>query len=683
MTNNETSNKSRRRVIITALCAVLTVISLCFSVYYLFIGQTKLDKTVENSFELTNYTVEINVGENAILEVQERMTAVFYSTIKRGIVRGIPLTNTYSYKENGTTKTVTQSIEIFDLKGNALNYEYEDGWVLVNFGEETDYLPVDTPFDFTLKYKVNLGKDTPKTYDMFYYNILGIDWTCNIKNFDFTVTMPKSFENSKTNLYTGTYGKETKLNVGKDYNVDLNTFTITGNVKNIKPHNAITLSIGLEEGYFVGATPVEYKLSKIALYLACVCAGIAVIAFLFKGRRPKLVIPVEFYAPDDMNPAEVASIYKGKVDIEDTTSLIVWFASKKYLRIEMTDKEDIVLTKLKEYPIKGKKIYEKMLFDKLFEKDTTINLSKVRHESKTVEFIDKNGNTKSTTVDSIPLTVAKVTEKAESEKPVKKRLKTSNIVFAVMCLASVALTVTAFFRVPVLYRVMSDYKLQLIVSIAGLILLFAFTYFVFFMKHQIIGKTRILCIIGLIVTLVTTFINILVPLNNISYTLGYINWAVATVSVITVVIAGSIIYFTEEQVKYYGRVIGFRNFILNCEKEKMDLLLKDNPEYFYDILPYAYVFGITEEFISRFESLGYRIPLIDTYYMGDIAHIMMFNRALRRTTTRISTSSRSAISETKGSSTGGRSGFGGGGFSGGGGGGFSGGGFGGGGGRSR
>ena len=43
----------------------------------------------------------------------------------------------------------------------------------------------------------------------------------------------------------------------------------------------------------------------------------------------------------------------------------------------------------------------------------------------------------------------------------------------------------------------------------------------------------------------------------------------------------------------YGRVLGFRKTLIITEESRLKMLLKDNPSYFYDVLPYAYVFGIT------------------------------------------------------------------------------------------
>ena len=43
----------------------------------------------------------------------------------------------------------------------------------------------------------------------------------------------------------------------------------------------------------------------------------------------------------------------------------------------------------------------------------------------------------------------------------------------------------------------------------------------------------------------------------------------------------------------YGRIKGFRNFLEAAEKEKLEALVNDDPSYFYNILPYTYVLGIS------------------------------------------------------------------------------------------
>jgi hypothetical protein len=76
-----------------------------------------------------------------------------------------------------------------------------------------------------------------------------------------------------------------------------------------------------------------------------------------------------------------------------------------------------------------------------------------------------------------------------------------------------------------------------------------------------------------------------------------------------------------------GRILGFRDFIRTAELDKLNELIESDPEYFYHIIPYAYVFGLTNKWIKKFEDIpicmprwyrgGYRsYGAFDYYLMG-------------------------------------------------------------------
>ena len=52
---------------------------------------------------------------------------------------------------------------------------------------------------------------------------------------------------------------------------------------------------------------------------------------------------------------------------------------------------------------------------------------------------------------------------------------------------------------------------------------------------------------------------------------------------------------TEYGIKILGRIKGFKNFLETAEKEKLEEMVEKNPTYFYDILPYTYVLGISNK----------------------------------------------------------------------------------------
>ena len=124
-----------------------------------------------------------------------------------------------------------------------------------------------------------------------------------------------------------------------------------------------------------------------------------------------------------------------------------------------------------------------------------------------------------------------------------------------------------------------------------------------------------------------------------------------------------------------GRIKGFRNFIDLAEVDRINELVEKDPDYFYFILPYAYVFGLTDKWAKNFERLAPKVP---DWYDGP-AYYMTTPSVFCRT---MDTGVRSALSESVVHTTsssdfsgGGSFSSGGGGFSGGGGGGGGGGGW--------
>ena len=137
---------------------------------------------------------------------------------------------------------------------------------------------------------------------------------------------------------------------------------------------------------------------------------------------------------------------------------------------------------------------------------------------------------------------------------------------------------------------------------------------------------------------------------------------------------------TEEAEEEYADVVGFREFIAKVETDKIETLVEETPDLFYKVLPYAYVFNLTNKWIKKFESIKMSPP---DWYEGNIYNTTtgMFDyNKLTSGLTSVTAAAKTTMSSRPYESYSG--GGGGGGFSGGGGGGFSGGGGGGGGGHS-
>ena len=56
-----------------------------------------------------------------------------------------------------------------------------------------------------------------------------------------------------------------------------------------------------------------------------------------------------------------------------------------------------------------------------------------------------------------------------------------------------------------------------------------------------------------------------------------------------------------EQMK--SKIKGFKKYIELVEKNKIEMLVEQNPNYFYDILPFAYVLDVSKKWIEKFENI--------------------------------------------------------------------------------
>ena len=107
-----------------------------------------------------------------------------------------------------------------------------------------------------------------------------------------------------------------------------------------------------------------------------------------------------------------------------------------------------------------------------------------------------------------------------------------------------------------------------------------------------------------------------------------------------------------------GNLQGFKKFIEVSESSRLKTLVEQDPQYFYNILPYAYLFGVSDKWIKKFESI---IPLAPSWYRGTrFSHTSFRNISNSMKTVSVPSAANGGISSKSG---------GGGGFSGGGGGG--------------
>lgn len=130
---------------------------------------------------------------------------------------------------------------------------------------------------------------------------------------------------------------------------------------------------------------------------------------------------------------------------------------------------------------------------------------------------------------------------------------------------------------------------------------------------------------------------------------------------IAVIILALFMFFGSKRTKagnqVYGQILGFKEFIKKAELDRLKMLVEENPGYYYDIMPYAYVLGLSDQWIENFETM--HMPEPDWYSGRD-----PFGDAIFYSMVRSANACATPPETSGGGSSGG--GFSGGGFSGGG-----------------
>lgn len=111
-----------------------------------------------------------------------------------------------------------------------------------------------------------------------------------------------------------------------------------------------------------------------------------------------------------------------------------------------------------------------------------------------------------------------------------------------------------------------------------------------------------------------------------------------------------------------GRIRGFRTFLEAAEKPKLEALVLEDPSYFYNILPFTYVLGVSDTWIKKFEAITLSPPdWYDSNTAFSMAAFGSFMDSTMITASETMSSSPSSSGGSGGGSSGGGSGGGGGG----------------------
>ena len=562
----------------------VTVIVLCL----MFTGSQVF---AEDGFVIDSYDTKIDVGEDNRFQVTEKITADF-SVPKHGIIRYIPVRGTVR-RTDGSRDTMKAKVKGLDVEGENYSTSRDGNYYVVKIGDADR--TITGKKNYVINYVYDIGEDLRPNEDEFYFNIIGDKWTTSISDVTFTVNMPKKFDKGKIGFAVTNESEQTIPDVIQ-YSVEGNT--ISGKcLRQLKAREGITMRVTLPEGYFTRKTSVFVKL--LYLIISVLAGAASFITFMISGRDEKAVKTVELYPPDGMNPTMCELYFREGITTKGITSLIVHMANKGYLSIRDSKKKkdmEFVLEK----PYDGNAEEEHKLYNAIFSRakkgpdgkeSVSIGDLEYRLDGVYSQIMDMYSAKK----DAI-LKPSSVSNKAVFMTAMS--VCACIAVTSLFMLSDIGIIAGAFFGIPC----------------AILVALFS----------ALIGEK------GVIKKILSVLIAIAVfTMFMFAAYAAEANTVYAMISYFMIMIGAFFASFmqakTHEAVEVLGKVLGFREFLKTAEKDRIRQMAEEDPQYFYDVMPYTYALDVDSTWMKKLKGIEIAPP---DWYSGrdDMYYWMMYDR---------------------------------------------------------
>lgn len=589
-----------------------------------------------NDYEITSYDVDIVVDKYNKLSVTEKIDT-YFDISKHGIIRRMPLHNKIVRQDGSYEKNRVLISNVKVSEDFSTSKEYDNYVLKIGSANST----IIGNHSYTISYDYDIGLDKNNNFDELYFNIIGTEWDTSISNVTFKITMPKEFDASKLGFSHGSYGESYTDDISYDVEGNVITGSFNGTLYD---GEGLNVRMELPQGYFERR---KVNFANLGFYIIPILS-VVVSYLLWKkyGKDDQVVDVVSFYPPEDMNSLDIAFAKKGSVNSNDVVSLMVYLASKGYIKIieDEKSKKKFSIQKVKEYD--GDNNEERLFFNGLFKGSKDIVTSKELEDS----FY--------TTINSILYSKNKSSNRKVyySSKSSSKRLLLFFLMFISLCLSTI---------IPAIgYKFSDMYFPVVIISFVGTLILILFS-IIYDNNYSKKGLVSALISSGIYLLLFGIFSLAIISVEYVFYDTIYL---VGFIICIICTYLINLFYLimskrTEYGTKILGEINGFKNFLETAEKDKLESLVNEDPAYFYNILPYAYVLGVSDKWIKQFEGITLAPP--EWYESSTVFDYYRFNSSLNRTLVSANRvmNSRPQSSGDFGSSGGG---FSGGGFSGGG-----------------
>lgn len=565
----------------------------------------------QDGYAITRYSVDATLHANNTVTQTETLD-VRFDEPRHGIYRSLPQTVSVEKRTADGSRMMNYRVRIRDIsvEGAPFSRQSEDGMLILRIGDK-DKL-VSGAQTYTIRFTYDIGDDRVDSYDELFYTLNGPGWEVPIEAFSYRMTFEKALPDDALaglSILSGPYGSHGN---SADVSLQADAHSASGAAgRALQPGEAVTLYAPLPEGYFTGERTAVLWPFYVLLVL-CAALGLFTVAMALAQRRRKARSTECHAAPDDLSSAEVGYLIDGSADDRDLLSLILWFAQKGYLALspDEWDGDDparapLVLTRRRALP-PGAPSYQRTLFDGLFHDGATFHL-----DDPAPGFYDALQQAK-----------RELAAEFEGERALYERSSVfESLVLPLLCCAlwlAGASGAGAFITA-------RSVGLGLLSSLPLLVLVVLMRAAASRWQFAHAG-VRAVWTAGLAIVCAGTGVAAWLASADALVPRALVLGAYC-VTLAACLFAPRIVRPTAYQVQQSGALLGLYRFIAGAKQEQLAPLLDEDPTYFYDVLPYAYVFGLANEWAGLFEPLALEPPAWYPNYYGPF-YVAAFSRSM-------------------------------------------------------
>lgn len=288
---------------------------------------------------IVSFHSDIKISENTDVTITEtiKVYARGYE-IKRGIFRALPtIRNINGGKEKITYKII--SVEKDGVK-EPYHIERENGVFNIYIGDK-DYQLDDGFYTYKIVYRTQDQIGHFKGYDEFYWNVNGTDWSFPVEEITATIHLPKNADILQNSCYTGVHGSTAKNCTSEK----LSSTQIVFKANDLKAHENLTVAAGFKAGVLQEPSPFYKWMRRNWMSLPIIAVGFYLLFFYYQNWRKygidpeKPVVAPQFNVPNNLSPAALGYIDKGKFELTQITGNLIDLAVKGFVDIDEVKNE--------------------------------------------------------------------------------------------------------------------------------------------------------------------------------------------------------------------------------------------------------------------------------------------------------------------------------------------------------